>query len=489
MKYLLFTCYLIGKVFSGDGTCSVALPSSDERSCDYQNYKNDQATSENEASQSGNYKAPREVRPPSQSETMYPQSDNVYSTAQSYVTQAEYKHAVQDAANGNFATSIPLLRKAAKAWKSDEVYTNLCAFLLNWGHTVHLDSAVYLYNEAELNCNKALEVNLDYEDARVNLAALKQSREVRGLTVSESQSVNTVNSASESLNNAGRFVGQRKKKARKENADQVGEKVIMGFKEVYTEREEALRVYPGKMDNGDLEFKLYNGSIVNPRILTLRLGEVYVEDEFLSESELGNLIAIFDRGLLASGTSLEEGTKGTVFHSTLLSISSHLTAEERLLIAHIRERVVNRANDLRGLDAPMYSYLRGVRAHSTSLLRYKKSGRHNVHHDYDFVNRCLSASIGLSDSFEGGDFNLHTTKNVNDRTLDGFPIIGSVKGQAGRLMMFLSQSMNSVSELKSGTRDALYVWMTCDVDAEYQLDEPLEPVDDRKVWVATAKSK
>jgi len=484
MKYLLFTCYLIGKVFSGDGTCSVALPSSDERSCDYQNPENDHATSENRASQSGNYRAPREVRRSSQSENA--QSDNLYSTAQAFITHSEYERAVKEAASGDYVKSIPLLRKTAEAWKSAEVYTNLCAFLLNQGHTLIWDAAAKLYNEAELNCNKALEVNLQYEDARVNLAAIKQSREVRGLTVSESQSLNT---ASESFSSAGRFVGQRKKKAKKTKADQVGEKVTMGFQDVYTEREEALRVYPGKMDNGDLEFKLYNGSSVNPRIVTLRLGEVYVEDKFLSESELGNLIAIFDRGLLASDTSLEKGSKGTVFHSTLLSISSHLSAEERLLIAHVRERVVNRANDFRGLDTPMYSYLRGVRAHATSMLRYKKSGRHNVHHDYDFVNRCLSASIGLSDGFEGGDFNLHTTKNVNDRTLDGFPIIGSVKARAGRLKMFLSQSMNSVSELKSGTRDALYVWMTCDVDAEYQLDEPLEPVDDRKVWVATAKSK
>jgi len=484
MKYLLFTCYLIGKVFSGDGTCSVALPSSDERSCDYQNPENDHATSENRASQSGNYRAPREVRRSSQSENIYAQSDNVDSTAQSDVTYIEYERALKDAARGDFVKSIPILRKAAKAWNLAEVYNNLCAFLLNQGHTISTDDAAELYNEAELNCNKALEVNLEYDDARVNLAAIKQSRELRGLIVS-GQSPNTVGGT---FTSAGRFVGQRKKD-KKTNADQVGEKVTMGFKDVYTEREEALRVYPGKMDNGDLEFKVYNGSSVNPRIVTLRLGEVYVEDEFLSESELGNLIAIFDRGLLASDTSLDKGSKGTVFHSTLLSISSHLSAEERLLIAHVRERVVNRANDFRGLDTPMYSYLRGVRAHATSMLRYKKSGRHNVHHDYDFVNRCLSASIGLSDGFEGGDFNLHTTKNVNDRTLDGFPIIGSVKARAGRLKMFLSQSMNSVSELKSGTRDALYVWMTCDVDAEYQLDEPLEPVDDRKVWVATAKSK
>ena len=80
---------------------------------------------------------------------------------------------------------------------------------------------------------------------------------------------------------------------------------------------------------------------------------------------------------------------------------------------------------------------------------------------------------------------MHHTKNMNEWTLKGFPIIGSVKGKAGRLALFLSSSMHSVSEVVSGNRDVFFVWSTCDKDAEYQLDDPLDPVDDRKPWVAT----
>jgi len=464
MKYLLATCFLIGRVFSGDRSCSVSLPSTDERSCDYG--QSAASKSENRASQSTAYGAPQEVRRTSQHENFAQKPDKFSSYGSSHsITQSDYERAVNDAIDGKLETAIPVLREAAKAWNRDAVYVNLCAFLLNWGHKHEVIAGEKLYKEAEANCNKALDVNPNNSEANENLAAIKTSREIRNI---------------KSYPTAGRFVGQRKKKPRAKG------KVTMGFKEVYTEREEPLRIYPGKMDDGDLEFKLYNGSSINPRVLTLHLGEVYVEDDFLSEKELSGLISIIDWGLFDADTSSEKGPKGTAYYGTLLSMSSHFSAEERLLIAHIRERVVNRANDLKGLDTPNYSYLRGVRAHATAMLRYEKDGKHNVHHDNDFVNRCLSASIVLNDGFEGGEFNLHTTKNVKDRTLEGFPIIGSVKGRAGRLLLFLSRSMNSVSEVKSGVRDAMYVWMTCDVDAEYQLDDPLEIVDDRKVWKASA---
>jgi len=485
MTYLLAICFVIGQVFSGDGTCSVALPSSDERSCDFQNSQNAASNTENRASQWGNYRAPEQFRRASQSEDFVIHESSSHSSGP--VTRSQYEQAIKDAAAGKLEQSIPILRKAAKSFNNDRAYVNLCAFLLNYGHTIEVNAAEKLYQEALENCLKGLELNPHNQDGKENLEAIRTSREIRDI-IPKSPSAPP---------SAGRFVGQRKKsknnRKKKLKAtgeakvdEEVGEKFTMGFNEVYTEREEALRIYPGKMDDGDLEFNLHNGSSVNPRALTLRLGEVYVEDDFISKSELAGLIAIIDRDLLALDISLEKGPKGSVYHSTLLSLSSHLSTEERLLIAHIRERVVNRANDFRTVETAMYSYLRGVRAHATAMLRYTKSGRHNVHHDNDFVNRCLSASIGLSDDFEGGDFNLHTTKNVNDRTLNGFPIIGSVKAKAGRLMLFLSESMNSVSELKSGARDTLYVWMTCDVDAEYQLDDPLEPVDDRKVWVPKA---
>lgn len=454
MKYLLATCFLIGRGFSGDSSCSVSLPSTDERSCDYGESQND-------------YGAPQQVRRTSQPENLAQNPNYFSSHGSSYsITESEYERAVKDAIDGKLATSIPIIREAAKTWNSDIVHVNLCAFLLDWGHTFEVNAAEKLYKESEANCKKALDLNPNNNDAKINIKNIKKSREIRNII--------------KSIPSAGRFVGQRKKKPRAKG------EVTMGFKEVYTTREEPLRIYPGKMDDGDLEFKLYNGSSINPRVLTLHLGEVYVEDDFLSESELSGLISIIDWGLFDAETSSEKGPKGAAYYGTLLSMSSHFSAEERLLIAHIRERVVNRANDFKGLDTPDYSYLRGVRAHSTAMLRYGKDGRHNVHHDNDFVNRCLSASIVLNDGFEGGEFNLHTTKNVKDRTLEGFPIIGSVKGRAGRLSLFLSQSMNSVSEVKSGVRDVLHVWMTCDVDAEYQLDEPLEIVDDRKVWKASA---
>jgi len=127
-----------------------------------------------------------------------------------------------------------------------------------------------------------------------------------------------------------------------------------------------------------------------------------------------------------------------------------------------------------------------VRPHATAFIRYVERGKHDIHHDNDFVNRCLSSSIVLNDDFEGGDFNLHTTKNLKEWNLKGFPIIGSVKGKPRRLALFLSNSMHSVSEVVSGNRDVFFVWCTCDINAEYQLDVPLDPVEDSKPWVASS---
>jgi len=450
MIYLLTICFLFGRAFCDDRRCSVSLPSSDERSCDYG--KPEEET----------------VRPQKRRKTVH--------VDESMVTKSQYEKAINDAKDGKIAGALPILRKAAESFKSDVAYNNLCAFLLDWGHQHDVYTAEKIYKESEESCKSALGINPFNSDVMENLDAIRKTREIRGM------SLEPIKKKKKKKPQVGRFVGQRPKKRDRKKRKMTA----MGFNEVYTAKEETLRVYPGEMDKGDLKYKLYNGSSTDPRWLTLHLGEVYAEDEFLSENELSSFMAIIDRGLLEEDGSKEKGPAGAVLVGKLLSIASELTKDEQLLIAHIRERVVNRANDLRGLDSPMYSYVRGVRAHGTSILRYKKGGRHNVHHDNDFINRCLTASIALNDGFEGGEFNLHTTKNLDDRTLEGFPIIGTVTMRAGRLLLFLSQSVNSVSEVTSGTRDTLFVWMTCDTDAEYQLDHPLELVDDRKVWKAIA---
>jgi len=451
MIYLLTICFLIGKVISGDGSCSVSLPSSDERSCDYGRDQQDSVGSQQK------YRAAQSSH-----------------TDKPAISRSEYQKALNDAQDGKLEEALPTLRKGAESFNSGAAWNNLCAFLLDYGHTHGVIPAEVYYKEAEKSCNAALAIDPNNNDAIENLEGLRKSREIRGILVGSTTMKPT----------AGRFVGQRPKKSMDRKMRKKA--VVMGFNDVYTPQEEALRIYPGKMDNGDLKFKLYNGSTVDPRGLTLHLGEVYVEDGFISESERSGLMAIIDRGLLEEDGSVEKGPVGSVLAGKILSIGSQLTKEEQLLIARLRERVVNRANDFRGVNTPMYSYTRGVRAHATSILRYKENGRHNVHHDNDFINRCLTASIALNDGFEGGEFNLHTTKNVHERTLEGFPIIGTVTGRAGRLLLFQAQSINSVSEVKSGVRDTLLVWMTCDIDAEYQLDHPLEFVDDRKVWKASA---
>jgi len=466
MPYLISICFLLMTVLSEEASCSISIVSTDERSCDY-------GKSQDEPIESRTPQVEKPTTPHVESRT--PQVGRYRTTKRKHrvwteITWEQYQRGVEDAKARNFELAIPILRKATEKWKTPDVYNNLCAFLMDWGHRHKVDEAKKLYDEAEENCNLAISIDNSMSDAVENLKGLKKSREIRGMISAP----------------AGRFVGERKKKPKADKKKkQKQKKMAMGFNDVYSQLEEPLRIFPGKMDDGNLEFKLYNGSSVDPRPLTVQRGEVYVEDDFVSKSERLSLMAISERGVLEETESLQRGPKGAVLSGKLLSMAAHLTSEEKNLIARIRERVVNRANDFRALDTPMYSYVNGVRAHATAILRYRKEGRHNVHHDNDFLNRCLTASIILNDGFEGGDLNLHTTKNVNDRTLKGFPIIGSVKGKAGRLLMFLAQSMNSVSEITSGTRDTLFVWLTCDVEAEYQLDHPLELVDDRKVWKAS----
>jgi len=446
----------------GDESCSISLSSSDKRSCDYQ-----ASTNSNQAGQHHD-KAPGLGDEPLQA--------NSPSEVQDFaMDRSKYETAWKDAANSKFESSIPYLRKAARSLDEWELYIDLCAFLLNYGHTLSIDAAVPIYNEAEINCKKAIALSADgRDDAHENLQAIRASREIRGIPMSE---VST-----------GSFRGQKKQNREVESEnkkERVIKKSAMSTEADNFDITPSLKIHPGPADDGNLEFQMYNGSSFNPSKVMLRLGEVYVEDNFISKEERQGLIDIVDMGLPHIDVSGDKGPLGAVMAGPLSDIGKTLTAEQKILVARIRERVVNRANDLKGLDTSMYNTYKGVRAHTTTFIRYVEDGEHGIHHDNDFLNRCLSSSIVLNDGFEGGEFNLHTTKNEEEWNLKGFPIIGSVKGKAGRLALFLSQTMHSVSEVTSGNRDVFFVWCTCDVNAEYQLDDPLVPVDDNKIWKAS----
>jgi len=438
----------------GDESCSISLSASDKRSCDYQ-----ASTNSNQA-RLHNDKAPGLGDEPFQANSPAEVQDFV-------LNKSKYDIAWQDAANSKFEASIPYLRKAARSLEDHFVYTDLCAFLLNYGHTLSVDAAVTIYNEAEINCKNAIDLNGDNsETAHKNLQAIRTTREIRGIPKSE---VST-----------GSYRGQKKENREVESQnkkERVNKKSVMD--------EESYRILTGPVDDGNLEFQMYNGSSFNPSKVMLRLGEVYVEDDFISKEERQGVIDIMEMGLPYTDPTGSKGPEGAVLAGLVSDIGKTLTTEQKILVARIRERIVNRANDFKGLDTSMYNTYRGVRAQTTSFIRYFEDGKHDIHHDNDFVNRCLSSSIVLNDGFEGGEFNLHTTKNEKEWNLKGFPIIGSVKGKAGRLALFLSQTMHSVSEVTSGNRDVFFVWCTCDVDAEYQLDDPLEPVDDNKIWKAS----
>jgi len=424
----------------------MSLPSSDERSCDHHANKN--------YNQEGAHQADFE---------------------DFEVSEAVYQSAFQDATDAKYESSVPIIRKAARSWQDAEVYVDLCALLINYGHTRGTNEAITLYNEAETNCNNALALNPHISNANENLEAIRSSRKIRGIFQPKIR--------------AGRFRVKKKRNAevKTENVKKSGNKEsAVGSYNTPSSLADSLKIHPGPIDDGNLQFRMYNGSSVNPGKVILRLGEVYVEDDFISREERLGLIEIVEKGLPWQESTGEKGPLGAVIAVPMSDIGPQLSKEQRNLVARIRERVVNRANDLKGLDTPVYNIFRGVRAHTTSFIRYIGSGKHNIHHDNDFVNRCLSSSIVLNDGFQGGEFNLHTTKNERKLNLEGFPIIGTVKGKAGRLSLFLSQTVHSVNEVVSGTRDVFFLWYTCDVDAEYQLDDPLEHVDDRKPWVATA---
>lgn len=438
---------LLGKSF-GDETCSMSLPLYDPRSCDYEAFQSDNVL--------------LQANPPS--------DDNNF-----MISQSDYRRAWQDATKKNWKSAIPILREAAKSWKDEQVYIDLCACLINYGHTLERQDAKAIYDEAEINCKMALAWNAHSDIINENLESIRLSRQMRGISV-------------EPKIRAGTFRGMKIKKL-DVNAQNDNGKFRTSSTTLYKQHSElvkTLRIDPGPIDDGNLQFKMYNGSIFDPSDVILSLGEVYVEDNFISEEERRMLITIPERGLPYTDKSGNKGPKGTVHAGSLTTIGSQLSKEQRVVVARIRNRIINRANDLKGLDTSMWTNRQSIRAHATAFIRYIEHGKHEVHHDNDFINRCLSSSIVLNDDFEGGDFNLHTTKNMDEWNLKGFPIIGSVKGKAGRLALFLSSSMHSVSEVVSGNRDVFFVWCTCDKDAEYQLDDPLDPVDDRKPWVATS---
>jgi len=454
------TIFTVLEVCLGYESCSISLSSSDKRSCDYQATKND--------IQGRHY----QDKAPGLGDELF-QANSPAEVEDFVFDVSMYESAWQDAANYKFESSIPYLRGAARSLKDYVVYNDLCAFLINYGHTLSLDAAANIYNEAEINCKIALALDFDNSDIHENLEAIRDSRAIRGI---RNPNIGT-----------GSFGEQKKlnQEIESENKKKYVKKERAMSPEDHWELANSLRIHPGPIDDGNLEFQMYNGSSFNPSKVMLRLGEVYVEDDFISKEERLGLIDIIDMGLPYGDKSGDKGPLGAVKSGPTLDISHRLNTEQRILIAHIRERVINRANDLKGLDTSMYNTFKGVRAHTTSLMRYVESGRHTVHHDNDFVNRCLSASIVLNEGFGGGEFNLHTTKNVDEWNLQGFPIIGTVKPKAGRLALFLSNTMHSVGEVVSGNRDVFFVWCTCDVDAEYQLDDPLEPVDDNKIWKAS----
>jgi len=338
------------------------------------------------------------------------------------ITHSEYQKALASAQKGELKTAIPILRRAARAFQNEDVWANLCAGLLTEGNLNKVEKAAKLYDEAETCCEKALALNPNSEVSKTNLKGIEWSRKVRDIPPK--------NLESESW---------------------------------YVKRSE-LRTGTGPWNVTDLKFRHYNSSIVNPYTVLLCMGEVYTEENFFSYMELFKLSKVMQRAL-----GHVDHSDNTVDKSML---ARNLKGRDRRFIVSLRDRILNRTNSLLGIDMPLFSFYRGVAAHQTVLTRHSAPWVQDAQHSNEIASRCLAAVVVVNDDFEGGDLNLHTTttNKPKDQKTSNFPKIGSVKAKAGRLFIFLSQTIHTVSPIKTGHRDSFFVWMTCNPDEAEKLE-------------------
>jgi len=335
------------------------------------------------------------------------------------ITHNEYEKALESAQQGELKKAIPILRRAAKAFRNDEVWANLCAATLTEANKNGIEKATKLYDEAEQCCEKALALNPNSEVSRTNLAGIEWSRKIRDIPPK--------NLESES------WIAKRSK----------------------------LRTGTGPWIVTDLEFRHYNGSVVNPHTVLLCMGEVYTEENFFSYVELFKLSKVIQRVL---GHAQQ-------FDNTVSMLARNLVGRDRRFIARLRDRILNRTNSLLGIDTPLFSFYRGVAAHQTILTRHSAPFVQDPQYRIDIAKRCLGAVVVLNDDFEGGDLNLHTTTNKpKEPKTSNLPKIGSVKAKAGRLSIFLSQTIHTVSPIMTGHRDSFFVWMTCNPDEAEKIE-------------------
>lgn len=153
-------------------------------------------------------------------------------------------------------------------------------------------------------------------------------------------------------------------------------------------------------------------------------------------------------------------------------LARDLSGRNRKLVARLRDRILYRVNSLLGIDTPLFSFYRGVAALQTVLHRHSTPRVQGGEYIDEKDNRCLSAIVFLNEDFEGGELNFHSTTkdNPKEKNLNKLPKIGSVKGKVGRLSIFLSQTIHSVSPVTNGYRDSFFVWITCNPDKKENLE-------------------
>jgi hypothetical protein len=212
---------------------------------------------------------------------------------------------------------------------------------------------------------------------------------------------------------------------------------------------------------------------------TLLPGQAHLRDHFLSSEEVARLHEINAAHDLTAhtlkGDVVNKGDPLSVVHNGFAELSPKLSLSDRQFVHSVKARVVNYVNEKLQIGVsrgagdvkPML-----VVPHAMAMFRYTKGGQHVAHMDTDHKGRCVSSSILLNDGYEGGAFHTHA------KLPPDFPRIGSVAnplggGGAGRLTVFLSETVHSVSPVLVGERSCFFLWLNCDPAKDGEFIPPL----------------
>jgi len=218
------------------------------------------------------------------------------------------------------------------------------------------------------------------------------------------------------------------------------------------------------------------------------VGEVHTVERFLPPARIsevkrrlrsvGLTAAVRNGAVIRVARSKRAMLEDEVLRSVLFAVVDYanLHLRPRTTVAEYRGRVVPHSTDYL-----QYAALEKVRGSSLAKAnRVTRSGA-SVHADSDFHGRCLSAALHLRAPRAGGEFALFRCPLEDCTALRGEKLAAFyarggfehleeeqvVPTQPGRLVFFLAESLHGVRDVLEGTRESLFLWMTCDVDDEW----------------------